>query len=134
MHTIVLQSLNVFFLVFHTAIVLFNVFGWMHYRTRRYNLALLLLTLFSWVGMGLRYGVGYCICTDWHWQVRQALGYHDTAGSYIQFLIESLTPFRTTPLLVSNGSATVFLICLFMSVTLNLRDGSLHFPRLRLPI
>jgi hypothetical protein len=31
--------------------------------------------------------MGYCFCTDWHWQVRRQLGYIDN-GSYIELLFQ----------------------------------------------
>jgi hypothetical protein len=127
-----LLALNAFFLVFHTGLVFFNTFGWMHPRTRRANLATLLLTLFSWTIMGLKYGVGYCVCTDWHWQVRHALGIKDNADSYVEFLVESLTPYRPNTALVHNATAAIFMLSLTISLYLNARDGTIHAPRLRL--
>ncbi len=86
-----LLFLDGFFFTFHAVLVLFNVFGWIPTKTRRLNLACLTLTAVSWFLMGLWKGVGYCILTDWHWQVRRALGIHDPDGSYIELLIRKLT-------------------------------------------
>jgi len=37
--------------------------------------ASLLLTAFSWFVLGIWYGWGYCVCTDWHYMVlRDELG------------------------------------------------------------
>jgi hypothetical protein len=122
MPTVLLHLLNVFFLAAHTGLVLFNVFGWIWPRTRRANLATLLLTLFSWTIMGLWHGVGYCVLTDWHWQVREALGYRDDAGNYVSFLIQTLTPLKIDEGLVRSLSAVVFILSFVMSAGLNLRD------------
>src|SRR5688572_20344840 len=83
------------FIVFHTTLVVFNMVGWAWRSTRRWNLITLALTGFSWLFIGLLTGkIGYCICTDWHWQVRRALELDTTADTYIQFLVEVLTGYR----------------------------------------
>jgi hypothetical protein len=35
------------------------------------------------------YGYGYCL--DWHWRIRELLGYPNDSNSYIYFLILKLT-------------------------------------------
>ncbi|HCN84632.1 MAG TPA: DUF2784 domain-containing protein, partial [Sphingobacteriaceae bacterium] len=85
------QFLNIFFFVFHTLFTVFNVVGWIFPKTRRLHLITMSLTAFSWFILGIWYGWGYCFCTDWHWDVREKLGYHDRSNSYIHFLILKLT-------------------------------------------
>ena len=84
------EALNICFLVFHTLWIAFNCVGWGWRQTRRWHLATLALTALSWFGLGAFYGWGYCPCTDWHWQVRERLGYRDPP-SYVQLLIGMLT-------------------------------------------
>jgi hypothetical protein len=36
------------------------------------------------------YGVGYCFCTDWHFQVRRAAGLNTNYDSYLQLLFEGI--------------------------------------------
>lgn len=117
-----LQFLNGFFLVFHTGLVIFNCAGWAFRRTRRAHLATMGLTLFSWVVLGGWRGAGYCICTDWHFQVRQALGYHDRADTYIQFLVQELTGWMPPAEPTRIVTAVVFVVCGALTVALNLRD------------
>jgi hypothetical protein len=119
---VVLPVLNVAFFVFHTALILFNVFGWVDRRTRRWNLATLLLTLFSWTAMGIWFGRGYCVCTDLHWRVRAAMGIQDHADSYLALLVRILSGWDPPVTLVNNVAAVVFLLALITSMTLNLRD------------
>ncbi len=115
---------NILFFVFHTVLILFNVFGWAHPKTRKWNLATLLLTLASWAGMGMFYGMGYCICTDWHWQVRESMGITETADSYIVLLVRNVSGWEP-PIDLANAVAQwVFLSALAMSIGLNLRDWS----------
>lgn len=116
------QSLNIFFFVFHTAITLFNCAGWIFKATRKWNLVTLALTACSWFILGIWYGWGYCVCTDWHWMVRRRLGYHDQSRSYIHFLILKLTGANLDAALVERATLLVFVISVIMSVWLNIRD------------
>lgn len=116
------QFLNIFFFAFHTLFTLFNITGWMFRATRKWNLVTLLLTAFSWFVLGIWYGWGYCFCTDWHWEVRERLGFHDQQNSYIHFLLLKLTGVNFNETLVNNVTLIVFVISLAMSIWLNLRD------------
>jgi len=116
------HMLNGFFFVFHSAWIGFNLLGWIWKATRRWNLVTLLLTGFSWFGLGLWYGFGYCPSTDWHWQVRRRLGFTDMPTSYIQFLLEKLTGWALHPVLVDALTLLGFCIALGMSIYLNYRD------------
>ena len=119
------ELLNAFFLVFHTALILFNVLGWISRKTRRLNLITLTLTGLSWGVLGLWYGFGYCPSTDWHWQVRQKLGYHDMPRSYIKFLVDTLTGADVAPQLANAGTLIIFLLALSISGYLNAKDWQL---------
>ncbi|AWO00666.1 DUF2784 domain-containing protein [Chitinophaga alhagiae] len=116
------QFLNIFFFVFHTVFTLFNITGWMFPATRKWNLITLLLTAFSWFILGIWYGWGYCFCTDWHWDVRERLGYHDAQNSYIHFLLVKLTGLDVNAQTVETLTLVVFLVSLVLSVWLNVRD------------
>jgi len=116
------RFLNYFFFCFHTALILFNSFGWIFPQTRKWNLVTLLLTAFSWFVLGIWFGWGYCFCTDWHWQVREHLGYRDMSNSYIQFLVQKITG-KTFPIkLVDIVTGIVFFTSLAASLILNGRD------------
>ncbi len=110
------------FFVFHTCLILFNITGWAWRRTRPWNLALLGLTAASWFLMGIWKGTGYCIFTDWHFQVRAALGIHETADNYLQLLCRTLTGYDPAPLLVRQVAALFFGTSVIASGVLNLRD------------
>lgn len=113
--------LNIFFFVFHTLFTLFNMTGWIFRRTRELHLITLSLTAFSWFILGIWYGWGYCICTDWHWAVREKLGYHDHSASYIHFLILKLTGADLDPKFVEDGAFLVFLLSFALSIGLSIR-------------
>ncbi len=116
------QFLNIFFFVFHTAFTLFNVVGWIFRRTRKIHLVTLSLTAFSWFVLGIWYGWGYCFCTDWHWDVREKLGFNDHSRSYIHFLIFKLTGVNCDPSIVENLTLVVFSISFALSLWFNIRD------------
>lgn len=118
--------LDKFFFVFHTSIILFNLFGWIWKKTRLAHLVLVFLTAFSWFFLGLWYGFGYCPSTDWHWQVRARLGAVERSSSYLEFLVEALTGLDVSRTLV-DVFAVVFLIAAgAASAVLNIRDWKRH--------
>jgi hypothetical protein len=121
MHALLL-ILNIFFWVFHTVLILFNVLGWIWKPTRKWNLMTLGATAFSWLLMGLRYGIGYCLCTDWHFQVRAALGIEDHADTYIQLLLYKMTGLWLEMNVLNPIAGVIFGISVVMSVGLNIRD------------
>ena len=116
------HALNYFFFIFHTAFIFFNTVGWLFTKTRKWNLITLLLTGFSWFVLGIWHGWGYCPCTDWHWEVRHQLGYHDMSWSYNQFLILKLTGIDFSVALVNNVTVVVFFVSLILSIALNIKD------------
>lgn len=116
------QFLDIFFFVFHTSFTLFNCLGWIWKKTRPWNLFTLILTAFSWFFLGIWFGWGYCLCTDWHWGVRQKLGYHDESVSYIHFLILKLTGVNLDPGLVDACTVSIFMLSFVLSLWLNIRD------------
>lgn len=114
--------LNIFFFAFHTAWTLFNIVGWIFPATRRWHLVTMLMTAGSWFILGIWYGWGYCLCTDWHWQVRRAMGYRDESHSYVHFLVLKITGINFSPAFVEMVTLIVFLISLVMTLWLNGRD------------
>ncbi len=116
-----LEILNVFFFGFHTVFILFNVFAWLIPKWRLLNFITLTLTALSWFVLGIWYGWGYCLCTDWHWQVREALGYYDMSTSYIHFLILKLTRIDASITLVDTLTIIIFFIVFIISGYLNFR-------------
>ena len=118
------QFLNIFFFAFHTIFTLFNIIGSAFRKTRRLHLLTVSLTAFSWFVLGIWYGWGYCLCTDWHWDIRKKLGYIDESRSYIHFLILKLTGVNMNPQLVNNVTLIVFLVSVALTIWLNIRDRS----------
>ena len=114
--------LDKFFFIFHSALILLILFGWIWRKTRVANLIVVLLTAFSWTILGIWYGFGFCPCTEWHWQVRMKLGYFDMPSSYIKFLINSLTGLEANETLVDTFAVILLALALVASVVTNVRD------------
>jgi len=120
-----MRFLDIFFTVFHSALVLFNLFGWIWKRTRRLNLVCILLTAGSWLILGIFYGLGYCPLTDWHFNILQRLGYTDLPSSYISFLIIRLTGLNPDQGLVDAATGWGLALALIISLYMNFR-GWIH--------
>jgi hypothetical protein len=120
--TILYKIINIFFYVFHITLILFNLFAWIPRRWRKWNLITLLLTAFSWSILGIFYGFGYCFLTDWHWDIREKLGYSTESDSYIHFLITDLTPIAIDEAVVDVLTAVLFFAAVVVSIVVNVRD------------
>lgn len=121
-----LKLLDFFFTVFHTILILFNLFGWIFPATRRLNLIVLLITGGSWFILGLFYGIGYCPLTDWHFQVLENSGYTDLPNSYVTFLIQRFTGHTPNQQLTDTVTMICYFTALVVSVVLNLRKRKLR--------
>ena len=111
--------LDYFFLIFHSFLTLFNVFGWIWRKTRLANFILLALTGLSWFGLGLFYGIGFCPLTEWHWKVLEKLGHLNLPYSYIKYLILRLIGIDLKDGLVEVSTVVIFFLSFFISGYLN---------------
>lgn len=82
--------LDYVFLWFHTLLIVLNLFGWIFVKTRKLQRIALVLTLFSWFVLGLVYGWGYCVLTDWHWNVLAELDRVPSQSVYVAYLLDRL--------------------------------------------
>lgn len=122
MNDTTLHLANYFFYIFHTALILFNLFGWLYVKMRKLNLIALLATFSSWLILGLWKGWGYCFLTDWHYQVLRALGEQGMPSSYIAFLIEKITGWSPDAELVDLTTVGLAVLALLCSLWVNLRN------------
>jgi len=114
--------LDYFFIVFHTLLIVLNVFGWIWKRTRKLNLILLLLTGLSWTLLGVFYGFGYCPLTDWHFKVLNNLGEYNLPNSYVKYLTDRLFHLNINAEYVNLITLITFLAALAISIFMNIRD------------
>jgi hypothetical protein len=115
--------LDIFFVVFHSFLVVFNLIGWIWKKTRILNFIVLVLTGSSWLFLGLIVGaLGYCPLTDWHFSVLDKLGITGLPTSYIKYLADRLTGLDINATLVDNVTLWSFIAALLISFILNIRD------------
>ncbi|MCF1749688.1 DUF2784 domain-containing protein [Mariniradius sediminis] len=110
-----------FFVVFHSSLILFNLFGWIWKKTRKAHLITISLTLLSWGFLGIWYGWGYCPLTDWHWQVLEKLGKTNLPNSYISYLLDRVLGWQPGEKWVDGGTLVLTLWAFGMSVWMNWR-------------
>ena len=121
-----LHIANFLFYAFHTLLILFNLFGWIHPRTRKLNLISLLITFGSWLLLGFWKGWGYCFLTDWHYQVLRGLGESEMPRSYIAFLVGKITGWSPNAELVDVLTVALAVLALLFSLRANLRIRKLE--------
>ena len=114
-----LNFLDYFFIVFHSLVIIVNLFGWIWKKTRKLNLILLTLTGLSWGVLGIFYGMGYCPLTDWHFSVLYKLGEYGLPNSYIKYFLERLTGFTFDAVLIDNLTLIFFIMALVASLLVN---------------
>ena len=85
------KFLDIFFLLFHSLLIIFNLFAWIWKPIRKANFITLVLTGASWFILGIFYGIGYCPLTDWHWEVLEKLGHSNLPASYMKYLFDRIT-------------------------------------------
>ncbi len=122
MHTIY-SILDIFFVIFHTSLTIFNTVGWVWKKTRLLNLITLLLTGSSWLFLGMIVGtLGYCPFTDWHFMILEKLGKTNLPNSYLKYLFDRITGLNINAELVDRVTLIVFIAALAISLFLNIRD------------
>jgi hypothetical protein len=115
--------LDIFFVIFHSSLIIFNLFGWIWKKTRLANLITLSLTGASWLFLGLIVGVlGYCPLTDWHFDVLYKLGKTDLPASYVKYLADRITGLNFNASLIDNITLYSLLAALGLSLFFNIRD------------
>ncbi|MGE9744308.1 DUF2784 family protein [Bdellovibrio bacteriovorus] len=74
----------------HLGVMFSNLFLWWFRKTLWLAQITLAMTLISWVGLGYRYGWGYCFLTEWQWQIKSKRGELSLPDSYIQYILQKL--------------------------------------------
>jgi len=121
--------LDKFLIFFHTFLILFNLFGWIWQRTRKLNLISLLFVAFSWLILGIWYGVGYCPLTDLHWHIKLLIGETNLPYSYIKYLVDFYFNTDSNPILIDYITAILFILSLIISFYLNILQKYKFFPK-----
>ncbi|HVK97020.1 MAG TPA: DUF2784 domain-containing protein, partial [Flavisolibacter sp.] len=111
-----LRLYDIFLTVIHLSIIVFNLFGWMPKRTRRANFFSLIITAFSWLVLGIWYGIGYCPFTDWQWDVKTRLGETNLPDNFVEYYAEKITGHDFDPEFISTIITLSFLLAVIISV------------------
>ena len=120
----ILRILDIFFVIFHSSLILFNLFGWIWKKTRRLNLITLLLTGGSWLFLGLIVGtLGYCPLTDWHFNILYRLGETNIPNSYVKYLADRLTGLDINASLIDDITLYSFIASLILSIIFNFHSA-----------
>jgi len=115
--------LDIFFILFHSSLIIFNLSGWIFRKTRLWNMITLTLTGASWLFLGLIVGtLGYCPFTEWHFNILLKLGKDNLPNSYIKYLTDRLTGMDISELIVDKITLYSFLAVFFVSIILNIKD------------
>jgi len=73
--------------------------------------------------MGAFYGFGYCLCTDWHFQVRRSLGLPVFGHTYLQLMAQVFLGIEMSQT-VSNllaGGGLLFILVAMLAVWIKQR-------------
>ena len=107
-----LQLLNIIIGVFHVLLIVACLIGWIFPRTRKAHLILMGVVLGCWFLLGLKYGIGYCPLTDWHWQVKTNLGEESLPNSFVKYVLDHIFPNPISPRAVDILTFVAFFISL----------------------
>jgi hypothetical protein len=114
-----LQLLNIVIGVFHVLLIVACLIGWISPRTRKAHLILIALVMGCWFLLGLKYGIGYCPLTDWHWQVKQKLGEGSLPNSFIKYLWDHIFTTSISPKAADILTFGAFFVSLIPALYLN---------------
>ena len=114
-----LQLLNIIFGVAHVLLIVACLIGWIFPRTRKAHLILMGVVLGCWFLLGLKYGIGYCPLTDWHWQVKQKLGEGSLPNSFIKYLWDHIFTTSISPKAADILTFGAFFVSLIPALYLN---------------
>jgi hypothetical protein len=124
-----LAFLDVACFVLHTGLIVFNMIGWRWKKTRAVHRWTLGATICSWFVLGYWYGWGYCICADWHFQIRRELGYVDPDTSYLQLLARQLAGVSVSRTLADVVAMTVLVLIVLAATIVWYRDRRARGPQ-----
>lgn len=78
--------------------------------------------MFSWVVLGIWYGIGYCFVTDLHWAIKHQLGETELPNSYIAYFVQHLFGVVLSDLQINVLSVAILIAAVILSIILNIRD------------
>lgn len=103
----------------HILVIVANLFAWLWHRTRRLHLWIVGATLFSWLVLGIWNGFGYCVLTDWEWDVKRKLGERNLPHSFVEYLTNNILGLNLDSSVVDGLTLGTFLIAIIGSIYVN---------------
>jgi hypothetical protein len=117
-----LQLLDLMLSLAHLTVIGFNLCGWIWPRTRRWHRWSVGLTASSWFLLGWWYGWGYCLLTDWQWQVKRKLGETELPASFIKYAADRITGLDFDAGLVDTITLVLFLVIIGLTLYFAMHD------------
>ena len=114
-----LKLLDIFLSFLHFALIGFNLFGWIFPTTRKAHLITICATAFSWFGLGIFWGWGYCPITDWEWKVKEKLGETNLPNSFIKYYADKITGKSIDAGLVDDFTLGFFIAAIILAIYFN---------------
>ena len=102
----------------------FNLTGWIWKSTRNLHLAVVALTLLSWIGLGAIYGWGYCFLTDWQWEIKRSLGEQDLPNSFVKYFADKVFATSFDPGLIDLLTVIMFAMAIVATIIVQVRSRS----------
>lgn len=110
---------DLFFMTFHTVLIVFNLFAWLWKPLQKWHLLVIGLTFCSWLILGIWYGLGYCPLTDWHWDILYAKGETGLPRSYVAYLLYRLFSITMDAFLIDVLTVGTAVLALIGSIWVN---------------
>ena len=117
-----LRFLDIILTFVHLVLIGFNLLGWIWPKTRKLHFITVLLTAGSWLILGLWYGMGYCLITDWQWEVKEKLGESNLPNSFIKYYADKLSGQNIDAGFIDTATAVTFAVVALLSLFLNFKN------------
>jgi len=103
----------------HAVIAVWCVFGWLVPGAEKLHLFVIVGIAISWYGLGMRYGIGYCILTDWQWRVKERLGRTTKHDSFVHLLLERASGLHINEKQVKRFAYAAYWVSAVISIYIN---------------
>lgn len=103
----------------HVFVIIANLFGWVWKKTRKAHLVVVGGTLASWFVLGIWRGWGYCILTDWEWDIKRSLGEKNLPSSFTRYLSNNVMGMELSRSTVDLLTLLGLILAIVMAILVN---------------
>ena len=114
-----LHLLDILLSFLHLALTGFNLLGWIWPGSRKAHLITIGATAASWFVLGIWFGWGYCVLTDWQWRIKEKLGETNLPSSFIKYFADKITGKNINASLINTFTLVCFLVAIVLSLYVN---------------